>query len=228
MTDRFQRIYALVGDAGYDRIRGATVMVVGVGAVGTFAAEALARTGIGRIILVDFDCVDVTNTNRQLVALNSTIGHKKVAVMSARIRDINPDADVVAIDTFFDATTELPYRPDFVIDAIDTLESKIALYKWCRVNDIQFAASMGAALKTDPTQVRQATIMKTSVCPLAARVRKRVRDENIGDFPVVFSVEAPHKDAAAPGRVFGSLVTVTGTFGLNLASIAIKSILSAK
>lgn len=226
--DRFKRTRVIMGKDGFDRLQNATVMVVGVGAVGTFAAEALARTGVGRIIIVDFDTVDITNTNRQLVALNSTIGLKKVDVMAARIRDINPDADVTAIDAFFDDTTELPYSPDFVIDAIDTLDSKIALYKWCRAHNIPFAASMGAALKTDPMMVRIGTILKTSVCPLAARVRKRVREESIGDFPVVFSTEVPNKSAAEPGRVFGSLVTVTGTVGLMLASIAIRDITAAK
>ena len=219
------RIRALVGDTGFKKLQSATVMVVGCGAVGSVAVEALARTGIGRLIFVDFDTVDITNTNRQLVALGSTIGMKKVAVAAARVRDINPDVDVVPMDMFFDATTELDFRPDFVIDAIDTLDSKIALYRWCRARNIPFAASMGAALKSDPSQIRQSTILKTSVCPLAARVRKRVRDEGIGDFPVVFSTEAPNKAAASAGRVFGSCITVTGIFGLILANIACEDIL---
>lgn len=223
--DRFKRIRALMGATDFEKLQNATVMVVGCGAVGSFAIEALARSGVGRIIVVDFDVVDISNTNRQLIALASTVGRKKVDAVAARVRDINPDVDVVPLDMFFDAATELEYRSDFVIDAIDTLDSKIALYKWCRARDIPFAASMGAALKTDPAQVRAGTILKTSVCPLAARVRKRVRGENIGDFPVVFSTEVPNKSAAAPGRVFGSIVTVTGTVGLMLANIAIKNIL---
>ena len=223
--DRFKRIRALMGATDFEKLQNATVMVVGCGAVGSFAVEALARTGIGRIIVVDFDTVDISNTNRQLVALASTVGQKKVDVAAARVCDINPDVDVVPLDMFFDAATQLPYTPDFVIDAIDTIDSKVALYKWCRAHDVPFAASMGAALKRDPTQIRVGTILKTSVCPLAARVRRMVRDDGtIGDFPVVFSTEAPNKSAAAPGRMFGSIVTVTGTFGLLLANIAINTI----
>jgi len=104
------------------------------------------------------------------------------------------------------------------------VESKVALYKWCAAHRVPFAASMGAALKSDPAQIRVARISKTSVCPLAARVRKMVRDENLPDFPVVYSVESPNKAAATPGHVFGSMITVTGAFGLRLADIAIKTI----
>ena len=119
-------------------------------------------------------------------------------------------------------------HPDFVIDAIDTVESKIALYKWCVARNIPFAASMGAALKTNPEHIRVGRILKTSVCPLAARVRKMVRVADLPDFPVVYSIEEPNQSAAAPGRVFGSMVTITGTFGLRLADIAIKNIIDAK
>ena len=224
MDDRFMRIRALLGADGFDAVQNATVMVVGCGAVGSVAIEALARSGVGRLIVVDFDTVDITNINRQLIATSSTVGRKKVDVVAARVRDINPDIDVVAMDMFFDAATELDYAPDFVIDAIDTLDSKIALYKWCRAHNVPFAASMGAALKTDPSAVRVGTILKTSVCPLASRVRKMVRMSDIGDFPVVFSTEAPNKSAAAPGRVFGSMMMVTGVFGLMLANIAVKNI----
>lgn len=228
MDTRFLRIRTLVGDGDFEKLRSATVMVVGCGAVGSMAVESLARCGVGRIVIVDFDTVDITNINRQLVALTSTIGMKKVDVAAARVRDINPDVDVIAVDMFFDAATELDYTPDFVIDAIDTLESKIALYRWCRAHNVPFAASMGAALKTDPAQIRTAMISKTSVCPLAMRVRRRVRDEAIGDFPVVFSTEAPNKSAASPGRVFGSIITITGIFGLMLANIAVGHIRTMK
>ena len=225
MNDRFTRIRALVGADGFERLQNSTVMVVGCGAVGSMAIEALARSGIGRLIIVDFDTVDISNINRQLIALSSTVGAKKVDIAAARVRDINPDIDVIALDMFFDGATMLEYKPDFVIDAIDTLESKIALYRWCRANDVPFAASMGAALKSDPGQVRVGTILKTSVCPLAARVRKIVRNSDIGDFPVVFSTEVANKSAAAPGRVFGSMMMVTGVFGLMLANIAVGTIM---
>ena len=228
MADRFMRIRALLGADGFSAMQNATVMVVGCGAVGSVAIEALARSGVGRLIVVDFDTVDITNINRQLIATSSTVGRKKVDVVAARVRDINPDIDVVAMDMFFDAATELDCTPDFVIDAIDTLDSKIALYIWCRAHNVPFAASMGAALKTDPSAVRVGTILKTSVCPLALRVRKMVRMSDIGDFPVVFSTEAPNKSAAAPGRVFGSMIMVTGVFGLMLADIAVEHIVRGR
>jgi tRNA A37 threonylcarbamoyladenosine dehydratase len=225
MAEQFKRIRALVGDAAMAKLQGATVMVVGCGAVGSFAIEALARSGIGNIVVVDFDTVEVSNINRQLFALCSTIGVPKVDVAAARIRDINPDVNVRAINAFFDEKTDIDVRPDFVIDAIDTVDSKVALYKWCVAHNIPFAASMGAALKSDPAQIRVGRILKTTVCPLAARVRKMVRDEKLPDFPVVYSVESPNKSAATPGRVFGSIITITGAFGLRLADIAIKSII---
>ncbi len=225
MTNRFNRINALLGDAAMTRLKNATVMVVGCGAVGSFAVEALARSGIGHIVLVDFDVVEESNINRQIFAMSSTIGKPKVDVACARIRDINPDAYIVPLNMFWDNKSNIAVRPDFVIDAIDTIDSKIALYKWCVSRDIPFAASMGAALKTDPAQIKVGRILKTSVCPLAARVRKIVRDENLPDFPVVYSTEVPNRTAVTPGRVFGSIATVTGSFGLRLADVAIKSII---
>lgn len=222
MAEKFKRITALLGDAAIEKLQKSTVMVVGCGAVGSFAIEALARSGVGHIVVVDFDVVEESNINRQIFALTSTIGQPKVDVAAARIRDINPDADVVAINAFFDEKTEMDVQPDFVIDAIDTVESKIALYKWCVARNIPFAASMGAALKSNPEQILVGCISKTTVCPLAARVRKMVRETGLPDFPVVYSTEEPDKAAATPGRVFGSIITVTGAFGLRLADIAIK------
>lgn len=221
--DRFHRIRALLGDAAITRLHNATVMVVGCGAVGSFAIEALARSGVGHLILVDSDAVEPTNTNRQLFALTSTVGQKKVYVAAARVRDINPDAIVDAVDMFVDDKTMPDFMPDFVIDAIDTVPSKIALYKWCQSRDIPFVSSMGAALKTDPRQIRVSKISQTSVCPLAAKVRSLIRNTDIEDFTVVYSTEVPHKSAAT-GRVFGSIVTITGTFGLMLANMAIETI----
>ena len=225
MNNRFKRITALLGNDAMEKLRNATVMVVGCGAVGSFAVEALARSGVGHIILVDFDVVEESNINRQIFALASTIGVPKVDVAAARIRDINPDVDVRAINAFFDDKTNIDIHPDFVIDAIDTVDSKIALYKWCVARNISFAASMGAALKSDASQIRVGRISKTSVCPLAARVRKMVREEHLPDFMTVYSTEVPNKSAATPGRVFGSIVTVTGAFGLRLADVAIKNII---
>lgn len=221
--DRLNRIRMLIGDTGVQKLQSATVMVVGCGAVGSFATEALARSGVGNIIVVDFDTVEVSNINRQLFALDSTIGQPKVDVAAARIHDINPNIRVCTINAFFDENTDIAQRPDFVIDAIDTTESKIALYRWCRANNIPFISSMGAALKSDPACVRVSKLSKTTVCPLAAKVRGIVRTTDIGDFPVVFSTE-PARRSSGAGKRFGSIITVTGIFGLMLANYVIEQL----
>jgi len=222
--DKLHRIRMLMGDKAIERLQNATVMVVGCGAVGSFAIEALARSGVGHIILVDFDRVAASNINRQLFAMESTIGRLKTDVARERIADINRDIIVDAYPIFFDSDTNLDVTPDFIIDAIDTAESKIAIYKWATAHNIPFIASMGAARKTDPTQIRIAMINQTSVCPLAAKIRRMARDENIPAFPVVFSPEPPSGEIAA--GEFGSIITVTGAVGLLLANAAIRHIAS--
>ncbi|MBQ3039441.1 MAG: tRNA threonylcarbamoyladenosine dehydratase [Alphaproteobacteria bacterium] len=223
--DRLHRTRLLFGDTATDGLRAATVMVVGCGAVGSFAIEALARTGIGHIIVVDFDSVDESNINRQLFALDSTIGAPKVDVATARIHDINPDTRVTAYNMFWDEKTDLDVRPDFVIDAIDTVPSKVALYKWCASHNVPFVSSMGAALKMDVTQIKIAPISQTTVCPLAGRVRRATRELDLPDFPAVFSTERP-APVSGHAKNMGSNVTVTGTFGLMLANFVIKKLLS--
>lgn len=223
--DRLYRTRLLFGDTGIEKLNQATVMVVGCGAVGSFAIEALARTGVGHLILIDCDKIEESNINRQLFALGSTLGQAKVDVAAQRVRDINPDIKVDAIDMFFDEKTTLNCAPDIVIDAIDTIPSKIALYKWATSKNVPFISSMGAALKTDISQIKLSTISRTTVCPLASRVRHLIRDEKLPDFPVVFSTEKP---ATVHGHAknMGSNVTVTGTFGLMLANWAIQNIIS--
>ena len=129
--DRLHRISLLIGEKNVKKLEKSTVMIVGCGAVGSFAIEALARSGTGHLILIDFDKVEKSNINRQLFALDSTVGQNKVEVAKSRIHDINPDIKVDAYNMFFDENTTLNVKPDFVIDAIDTVSSKIALYKWC-------------------------------------------------------------------------------------------------
>lgn len=224
MRDRLHRTRLLFGDAGIEKLQKANVMIVGCGAVGSFAVEALARAGVGNLIIIDSDVIEESNINRQIFATDTTIGLPKVDVARARIHDINPDIHVTAIQTFFDDTTELNVTPDFVIDAIDTVPSKIALYKWCVSRNIPFISSMGAARKTNPSCIKIAKLSKTTVCPLAAKIRKMVRDAKLPDFDVVYSTEpAAPTDAA---RVFGSIVTVTGIFGLMAANHAINYIIN--
>lgn len=223
--DRLNRITLLLGEIAVEKLKHSTVMVVGCGAVGSFAIEALARSGIGHLILVDFDKVEKSNINRQLFALDSTVAKTKVEVVKQRISDINPNIRIDALNMFFDENTNIDVKPDFVIDAIDTVQSKIALYKWCDNKNIPFISSMGAARKTDISKIKIAQINKTSVCPLASKIRRLVRQENISNFPVVFSIETatPQQNG---GREFGSIVTVTGIFGLMLADFVIKKLIS--
>jgi len=223
--NRLHRITLLIGNKAVKKLQKSTVMVVGCGAVGSFAIESLARSGVGHIILVDFDKIEESNINRQLFALDSTIGKSKVDVANMRIADINPKIKVDTFNMFFDENTVLDVKPDFVIDAIDTVPSKIALYIWCSDNNIPFISSMGAARKTDLTKIKIGTISKTTVCPLASKIRHQVRDLKMNDFPVVYSTESaiPQKNG---GKEFGSIITVTGMFGLMLSDFVIKKLIS--
>ena len=221
---RLNRTRLLFGDTGIEKLRNCTVMVVGCGAVGSFAIEALARSGIGHLIVVDFDTIEESNINRQLFALDSTLGIKKVAVAKSRIHDLNPDITVDALDLFFDENSEIPTVPDFIIDAIDTVDSKIALYKWAFAHNVPIISSMGAASKTDIGQISVAPLSRTTVCPLASRVRRMVRDIGLPDIPVVYSTQTP-APVSGHAKNLGSVITVTGTFGLMLANYVISKII---
>ena len=223
--DRLHRITLLIGNQAVKKLQQSTVMVVGCGAVGSFAIEALARSGIGHIVLLDFDNVEESNINRQLFALDSTVGQPKVQVAKKRIYDINPNIIVDVYNTFFDDNTVLNVKPDFVIDAIDTVASKISLYKWCLEQNVPFISSMGAARKTDLTKIKIGKISKTTVCPLASKIRRLIRDLKMKDFPVVYSVESATPQLKG-GKEFGSMVTVTGSFGLMLADFVVKKLIS--
>ncbi len=222
--DRLHRTRLLFGDIAMEKLANSTVMVVGCGAVGSFAIEALARTGIGHIVVVDFDRVEATNINRQLFALESTIGTPKVDVAMQRIHDINPGIRVTALNIFFDQDTRLDVMPDYIIDAIDTVESKVALYQWANSHNVPLVTSMGAASKTDATKIKVAPISKTTVCPLASRVRRMVRNMNLPDFPAVYSCEPP-APVIGHAKNLGSIITVTGAFGLMLANYVIGEII---
>lgn len=221
---RLNRTRLLFGDTGIEKLHNCTVMVVGCGAVGSFAIEALARSGIGHLIVVDFDTIEESNINRQLFALDSTLGIKKVAVAKSRIHGINPDITVDALDLFFDENSEIPTVPDFIIDAIDTVDSKIALYKWATAHNVPIISSMGAASKTDIGQISVAPLSRTTVCPLASRVRRMVRDIGLPDIPVVYSTQTP-VPVSGHAKNLGSVITVTGTFGLMLANYVISKII---
>ncbi|GGA32877.1 MULTISPECIES: tRNA threonylcarbamoyladenosine dehydratase [Psychrobacillus] len=196
MLHQFSRNELSVGKEGVDLIRNTTVAILGVGGVGSFAAEACARSGVGRIILVDKDNVDITNINRQLVAYMSTIGRSKSAVMKERIADINPECEVIDMHMFY---TEETYEQffamdiDYVIDASDTIIYKVHLMKECLKRGIKIISSMGAANKTDPTRFQIADISKTHTDPIARVIRTKLRKEDhiTKGIPVVFSDESP-------------------------------------
>ena len=225
--DRLMRTRLLIGDENVKRLQSSCVMIAGCGAVGSYATEALARAGIGHLKLVDCDTVAISNINRQLFALNSTIGQKKIEVAKARIADISPDIKVDVYDCFLDFSNadEIIQDVDFVIDAIDSKDSKIAIYKTCQAKNIPFISSMGAALRTDATKIKIDKMSKTSVCPLAANLRQMCKKNNIKmDFPVVYSTEPAHT-GRAENRQMGSLSTITGIFGLTLANYAIGKLI---
>lgn len=195
MLHQFSRNELAIGKEGLDKLKNTTVAILGIGGVGSFAAEACARSGIGRIILVDKDNVDITNINRQLVAYLSTIGKSKSAVMKERIADINPECEVIDMHMFY---TEETYEEffaqgiDYVIDASDTVMYKIHLAKECIKRNIPIISSMGAANKMDPTRFRIADISKTHTDPLAKVIRTKLRKEGIKKgLTVVFSDESP-------------------------------------
>lgn len=240
-TDRLTRTRMLLGDEGLSRLQNAAVMVVGLGAVGGYALEALARSGIGRLVLVDFDVFDESNINRQILALTSTVGQKKTEVARRRVLDINPDCIVETKDMFVNADTLpqlLDIPVDFVVDAIDALNPKCCLMEALYERGIPFISSMGAALKTDPSFIKCGTLSASKNCGLAKFIRKRLRKRGleISRINCVYSDEqvclpetalAFYGDDASAGRVrhtLGSLPTITAIFGLTIANYVITSL----
>jgi tRNA A37 threonylcarbamoyladenosine dehydratase len=196
MLHQFSRNELAIGTEGVELLKNTTVAILGVGGVGSFAAEACARSGVGRIILVDKDNVDITNINRQLVAYISTIGRSKSAVMKERIADINPDCEVIDMHMFYTEETFEQFfamNIDYVIDASDTIIYKIHLMKECLKRGIKIISSMGAANKTDPTRFKIVDISKTHTDPIAKIIRTKLRKEDriTKGIPVVFSDESP-------------------------------------
>ncbi|MBU9672863.1 tRNA threonylcarbamoyladenosine dehydratase [Planococcus sp. CP5-4] len=195
MLHQFSRNELAIGKEGMDLVKGSTVAILGVGGVGSFAAEACARSGVGKIILVDKDDVDITNINRQLVANLSTVGQSKVEVMKKRIEDVNAECEVVTLHMFYTEDTYeefFSHKPDYVIDASDTLIYKVHLIKECYSRRIPIISSMGAANKTDPTRFKIADISKTHTDPLAKMIRKKLKQAGIRKgVPVIFSDESP-------------------------------------
>lgn len=248
---RFSRTELLIGQAGLDILRQSHVAIFGLGGVGSYAAEALCRSGIGRITIVDFDDICLTNLNRQLHATSTTVGMAKSDVMAQRMRLINPEAEIVPYCLFYDQdNSELlmsePY--DYVVDAIDHITAKLHLLAICRERGIPVIASMGAAAKLDPTRIKVADISETHTCGMARSVRKLLRQRGItSGIRTVFSTEEhnPSAEAAAgcqdncicPNKdeqrfscvhrrvILGSSAHIPGIFGLTMAGEVVRDLL---
>jgi len=197
MLHQFSRTELAIGPEGLALMKRSTVAVLGIGGVGAIAAEALARTGVGKLILIDKDVVDITNVNRQVIALTTTVGQSKVDLMHDRIKLINPDCDVVAMRMFYTEETYeqlFEHKLDYVIDASDTISYKIHLIKQCLERNIPIISSMGAANKMDPTKFQVVDISQTHTDPLAKVIRTKLRKDGIKKgVKVVFSTEDPIK-----------------------------------
>lgn len=221
----FSRSAALLGPEGMGRVAAMRVFVFGVGGVGGWCAEALARTGVGSLVLVDDDVVAPSNVNRQVMATSATIGRPKVEVLAERLREINPDIAVEACQRRFCAETEADFDQALtpcsaVVDAIDSLDDKRRLIRLCERRGDFIVSSMGAALRTDPTCVRYSAFTDVIGDPMARALRGRFRKDDLGTLPLlpcVHSTESPRKVGA-----LGSLMSVTATFGMVLASLVLR------
>lgn len=235
-NERFIRTEMVVGSEGMDKLKNSHVAVFGVGGVGSFSAESLARAGVGKLTLVDFDTVDISNLNRQIHALTSTIGMSKVELMKDRILQINPECEVTIHEKLLNAETIdeiFNYEWDYVIDAIDMVSSKILLAEVCYKNNIRIIASMGTGNKMDPTKFKVSDIYKTSMCPLAKVLRRELKRKNIKKLKVVYSTEQPAKPLPLVinkdnprKQTPGSVSFVPSVSGLIMTSEVIKDLLA--
>lgn len=250
---RFSRTETLIGKTGLSTLAGKRIMICGVGGVGSYAAEALGRAGIGQITLVDFDDICLTNINRQIHALTSTVGRPKVEIMAQRLRDINPNAEIIPVKAFFsrdNADQLLAGKPDYVLDAIDHFTAKAALITYCRERSIPVISSMGAANKMDPSRIRVDDISATCNCRMARSMRKILRKNNISSgVQVVYSTEEHREldpsasgcgtDCICPNReeqtfrcehrrvILGSISYLPSIFGLTMAGVVVNQLLGS-
>jgi tRNA A37 threonylcarbamoyladenosine dehydratase len=248
MLDEFSRTRLLLGEEGLERLRQARVAIFGIGGVGSYTAEALARSAVGALDLIDDDRVCLTNINRQLPALRSTVGEKKTQVMARRIADINPACRVRTVDCFYTAENadqvDLSVY-DYVVDAIDTVSSKLTLIERAKAAGVPIISCMGAGNKLDPTQLTVADIYETSLCPLARVMRRELKKRGIESLTVVYSREkakkpledeknsCKHQCVCPPGtkrtcairrQIPGSVSFVPSAAGLILASVVVRQL----
>ncbi len=230
MNERHIRTVSLIGEAAFDKLKSSHIAVIGIGGVGSYTAEALCRCGVGKLTIIDNDTVSVSNINRQLPALISTVGRKKVEVMKERMTDINPDAQIIAMDFFLDESN-IPdicwYDFDYVIDCIDSVKSKLAIIKICKEREIPIISSMGTGNKLDPSKFEICDITKTSVCPLARVMRRELKNIGIPHHTVLYSKEEPvHISLDENGRhAPASISFVPSVAGLMLAGYAVNDLI---
>ncbi|QUH26722.1 ThiF family adenylyltransferase [Serpentinicella alkaliphila] len=244
----FSRSELLIGTEGLNKLKESKVAVFGIGGVGTFTVEALARTGVSKFVLVDDDDICLTNINRQLHATRSTVGKPKVEVMKERILDINPNAEVITYRELYNSESAerlLSEDYDYVVDAIDMVTAKIDLIVRCKEKNIPIISSMGAGNKLDPTKFEVTDIFKTSICPLAKVLRKELRKRGVKDLKVVYSKEEPmtpfvinsdcktdcictnkNRTCTVKHQIPGSVAFVPSVVGLILASVVVRDLIS--
>lgn len=222
--ERYKRLEMIVGQEAVQKLKRSKVLIFGLGGVGGSCVEALVRSGIRKITIIDGDQVDVTNLNRQLIALESTIGERKTQAMADRLMAIDSSVQVEKIDSFIlpedDWSIEISDF-DFVVDAIDTVASKVEIARRCKQAGIPLIAAMGFGNKLDPTQIEIAKLSETSICPLAKAYRKKLRQEGIIDVAVAFSKEVP----AISSRPPGSTAFVPAAAGLCMAAYVVREII---
>lgn len=225
-NEQYSRTELIIGSEALDKIKGSSVIVFGIGGVGSYVVEGLARAGVGRLTLVDNDVVDITNINRQLPALHSTIGKFKADVMADRIRDINPECEAEAMKCFFMPDTADSFdftKYDYVVDAIDTVTGKLALIEKAYNEGIPVISSMGTGNKLDPSLFKITTIEKTRVCPLAKIMRKELKTRGIRGIKVLYSEEEPIRHDG--GRTPGSISFVPSVAGLMIAGEVVRELM---
>lgn len=224
MEHRFSRTELLIGKEGVDRLKNARVAVFGVGGVGGYAVEALARSGVGSIDLIDHDTISITNVNRQIIATEDTIGRQKVEVMRERILSINPEIKVYMHPCFYlpETAGEFDFsRYTYVVDAVDTVTAKLDIIMQAQKAGVPVISAMGAGNKLDPTQFTVADIYKTTMCPLARVMRRELKKRNVKKLKVVYSPEKARKPQA---EVPGSIAFVPSVAGLILAGEVIRDL----
>lgn len=231
MEDEFSRMELLIGREAVDLLSKKKIAVFGLGGVGSYAVEALARCGVGSLTLVDHDTVDITNINRQLYALHSTLGELKTKVAKERVRDIDGNILVHTYDTFYNKDTAHMFdfsAYDYVVDAIDTVASKLLLIEQSKLSKTPIISSMGTGNKLDPTKFEVSDISKTSVCPLAKAVRRELRKRGIRKVKVLYSKEKPIRSRTQEGEgrpAPGSVSFVPSVAGLMIAAEVVRDLI---